>query len=289
MKNIPNVTFSSQEDKVGFEILNLTSLFERMDSIEDHNPTQPHRISFFSLLIVTKGIGKHQIDLTDYDIQEGTVLKIAKGQVHAFQKDATYEGYLILFTEEFVLNYFSKSSSELISILYNYHLTSPIYSNKTDNEILIKQITTEINANITFAHHNIIATHLDLYLLKLERKSPEYQIPQNKSKQFHNFNQFKILVEHNFTKTRNVKDYANLLFISTKTLNVAVKEFTLNTAKNFIDDFVILEIKREIVSTNKSLKEIAFDLGFDEVTNFTKFFKKKMDISPKAFRIKNLT
>ncbi|SDS31891.1 transcriptional regulator, AraC family [Polaribacter sp. KT25b] len=288
MKNIPNITFQSNEHKRNFELLNLTSLFERLDSIEDHEPRQPHRIAFFALLVVTKGTGTHQIDLKDYEVKEGTVLKIAKGQVHSFQRNATYQGFLILFTEEFLMNYFSKSSINLISNLYNYHLSSPFSMNKIDNEILIHQLQSEIALEINFAHHNIVAAFLDLYLLKLERKSPDNYIPKNKSKLFRTFDQFKSLVETNFTKTRNVKDYANLLYISTKTLNASVKEFTLNTAKNFIDDYVILEIKREMMSTNKSLKEIAFDIGFDEVTNFTKFFKKKMNLSPKEFKSNQL-
>ena len=286
MKNIPNISFQSKEDKSNFEFLNLSGLFGRLDSIEDHEPRQPHRITFFALLMVTKGTGKHQIDLKDYQVKEGTVLKIAKGQVHCFQRNPTYQGFLIVFTEEFLMNYFSKSSISLISNLYNYHLSPPIFNNKIDNELVIQQVQSEISLNNSFAHHNIIAAFLDLYLLKLERKSPDNYIPKNKSKQFYTFDQFKSLVENNFTKTRNVKDYANLLFISTKTLNSAVKEFTLNTAKNFIDDYVILEIKRDMMSTNKSLKEIAFDTGFDEVTNFTKFFKKKMKVSPKEFKNK---
>ena len=284
MKNIPNIAFQGKDRKSVFELLNLSDLFERLDNIEDHEPRQPHRISFFALLIVTKGTGTHQIDLKDYKVEEGTVLKIAKGQVHSFQRNATYQGFLIIFTEEFLMNYFSKSSINLISNLYNYHLSSPVFKNKIDNEILIHQLQSEIALENSFAHRNIMAAFLDLYLLKLERKSPDNYIPKNKSKQFYTFDQFKSLVETNFTNTRNVKDYANLLFITTKTLNSAVKEFTLNTAKNFIDDYVILEIKRDMMSTNKSLKEIAFDTGFDEVTNFTKFFKKKMNLSPKEFK-----
>ena len=286
MKNIPNISFKSSENKIDFEFLNLAKLFARLHTIDDHNPNLPHRISFFALLIVTKGIGKHQIDLKEYDIQEGTVLKIAKGQVHAFQKKPTYEGFLIIFTENFVMNYFSKSATNLISHLYNYHLTSPKSINKKNNEILIKQINNEIKSKNTYAQNDIIAASLVLYLLKLERHSSADQATTNNSKQYATFLQFKNLVESNYTKTRNVKDFAVQLFISTKYLNQVVKAFTLNTAKRFIDDFVILEAKREIVSTNKSFKEIAFDIGFDEVTNFTKFFKKNTAFTPSEYKFK---
>lgn len=287
MKNIPNIAFQNTDNTNEFEIINLSNLFARIFNNENHNPALPHRISFFALLMVTKGTGKHNVDLKEYDLKEGTVLKIAKGQVHAFQNNPTYEGYLIIFTEDFVLNYFSKSSINLISHLYNYHITEPITNDKTLNEDFLNQLIIELKTENTYAQKNIVAALLDLYLLRLERKLQANKPENNNSKQYATFMLFKNLVETNYTTTRNVKDYANSLFISTKTLNQIMKEFTLNTAKHFIDEYVILEAKRAIVSTQKSLKEIAFDTGFDEVTNFTKFFKNKTDSTPKEFKSKH--
>ncbi|WP_026977349.1 helix-turn-helix domain-containing protein [Flavobacterium tegetincola] len=283
MKNIPNISFQSVEKSKDFEFLNLSDLFARMPDIVDHNPTQPHRISFFALLLVTKGLGTHQIDLKEYDLQAGTVLKIAKGQVHAFQKNAQYEGFLMLFTEDFVVNHFSKSSINMISHLYNYHISSPIFSNEAGNKIFLEQLIVEVKNENQYAKENIVAALLNLYLLRLEREFND-TLENNNLNHYAIFIQFKNLVEAHYTSTRNVKDYANKLFISTKHLNQVVKEFTLNTAKHFIDDFVILETKRAMVSSNNSLKEIAFAVGFDEVTNFTKFFKKHTNLTPKEFK-----
>ena len=140
MNTIPNIEFNSETDQKYFELLNLTELFTRLETVEGHNPTLPHKIDFFAVLIVTKGTGTHQVDLKEYYVKEGTVLKLAKGQVHAFQKNATYEGFLFLFTEDFVMNYFSKSSINLISHLYNYHLTSPITSNKVGNLSFVNEL-----------------------------------------------------------------------------------------------------------------------------------------------------
>lgn len=286
MNNIPNISFDSKIDQNNFELLNLTELFNRLDSIETHNPTLPHKIDFFAVLIVTKGSGTHQIDLQEYEITEGTVLKLAKGQVHAFQKSPNYEGYLFLFTEDFVMNYFLKSSINLISHLYNYHLTAPITSNKTGNTSFIHELKIELDNPNKYAKNNIIAALLMLYLLRLERVSNSIETQQHKSKKYDSFIQFKNLVESNYTQTRNVQDYANKMLISTKQLNQIVQEFTINTAKSFIDNYVILEAKRELVSTNKSIKEVAYSIGFDEVTNYTKFFKKKVHCTPKEFRAK---
>lgn len=270
-------------------MIDLSELFSRLHTMDDHNPTLPHKISFFALLIVTKGTGTHQVDLKEYELEEGSVLKIAKGQIHAFQNNPKYKGFLLIFTEDFVMNYFSKSSINLISHFYNYHITSPISIEKKSNKQLLDQLNTELKSENAFAQNNIIAALLDLYLLQLERTAHSKQRQSNSSINYVRFIEFKNLVESNYTRTRNVKDYANEMLISTKLLNQVVKEFTINTAKNFIDDYVILEAKREIISTHKSLKEIAFQIGFDEVTNFTKFFKKKMNLTPKEFRSKPIT
>ena len=283
MKNIPNISYQNKENAKEFEAINLSNLFSRIFTDLNHNPALPHRIRFFALLIVTKGSGSHKVDLKEYLLTEGSVLKIAKGQVHAFQNNPTYEGFLIIFTEDFVLNYFSKSSLNLISHLYNYHLSTPIYEDNVLNQDFLQQLSLELANQNTYAQKDIVAALLNLYLLRLERQSNDSKL-ENNSKQYQIFIQFKNLVESNYTKTRNVKDYANMLYVSTKLLNQIIKDFTLNTAKNFIDDYVILEAKRAIVSTNKSLKEITFDIGFDEVTNFTKFFKNKTGHSPKDFR-----
>ena len=250
----------------------------------DHNPNLPHRVGFFILLIVTNGTGSHNIDLIEYPLKKGTVLKIAKGQVHAFEENAGYDGFLIVFTEEFVLNYFSKSSIEFISHLYNYHISNAAVDGSNFNEPFIEQLMIELKTENTYAQKNIVATMLELYLLRLERFSQTDDIPKQHQKYYPLFLEFKNLVETQYVTTRNVKDYADRLHISTKHLNQIVKEFTLNTAKHFIDDFVILEIKRTIASTNNSLKEIGFTVGFDEVTNFTKFFKKHTGTTPKQFK-----
>lgn len=253
----------------------------------DHNPSQPHRVSFFALLIVTQGKGSHQVDLKNYVIEAGSVLKISKGQIHAFQKDPTYEGYLLIFTEAFVLHYFSKSSINLISHLYNYHLHTPLARNESLNQDFLTQLTTELQNKDDYVSKNIVAALLDLYLLRLERASKRTKDTGSKTN-LHTFLQFKNLVEENYTTTRNVIDYAKMLICSSKHLNQVVRKHTLNTAKTFIDHYVILEIKRTMMTTEHSLKEIAYKTGFDEVTNFTKFFKKHTGLTPKEFRQKQL-
>ncbi|MBU2020080.1 MAG: helix-turn-helix domain-containing protein [Bacteroidetes bacterium] len=288
MNTIPNISFKQTDNSRDFEVLKLSTLFDRIPIIKDHNPNKPHRVTFFALLMVTSGTGSHMLDLKEYDLEVNTVLKIAKGQIHAFQKKPTYDGYLIIFTENFVLNYFSNATQNLLSHFYNYHITNPISNNVAFNETFLSELNSELQHENHYANKNIAAALLELYLLRLERNSQVGEIQQANQKQYSLFNQFKSLVEAKYTITRNVKDYAEMMLISTKLLNQVVKAFTLNTVKTFIDDYIILEAKRSISISGLSLKEIAFSLGFDEATNFTKFFKKKVGISPKEFRDQQL-
>jgi len=252
--------------------LRISELLSRVVEQPDHDPRAPHRLTFFALLIVTEGAGNHQIDLKKYPLKKGTVLKIAKGQLHAFQEQMGYDGYLVIFTEDFVLKYFSKSSIDFISHLYNYHISEQL-------------VDKELKSENTYAQKNIVAKMLELYLLRLERLVHTVDSTKLNKDHYPLFFEFKNLVEKNIRETRNVKDYAETLSISAKHLNKIVQRFTLSTAKYFIDQYVILEIKRAILSTNKSLKEIAYDLGFDEVTNFTKFFKKHTGFTHIALEI----
>lgn len=169
MNIIPNISFKSSEGATEIEFLPLAELFTRIAKDPNHNPKEPHRIGFFALLVVTEGEGIHQVDLKDYALRKGSVLKIAKGQVHAFQKDYNYNGYLVVFTEDFVLRYFSKSSVNFISHLYNYHISEPLVENSTFNDFFLEQLTQEIQTESTYAKKEIVSKILEIYLLKLER------------------------------------------------------------------------------------------------------------------------
>ncbi|PZX53109.1 AraC-like DNA-binding protein [Algoriphagus ratkowskyi] len=284
MNSIPNISFKSTEGSTDIEFLSLAELFSRIEENPSHNPHLPHRISFFALLIVTEGKGVHQVDLKNYAVQKGSVLKIAKGQVHAFQNNFQYDGYLVVFTEDFVLRYFSTSSINFISHLYNYHISEPLVEHSPFNDFFLEKASEELQSKNSYAQKEIIAKILEIYLLKLERHAQQ-DLPEKGDKKHQAvFTQFKDLVEKNYTQTRNVIDYAAMLNISSKHLNLIVREITVNTAKHFIDQYVILEIKRNIFNSEISLKEVAFQTGFDEVTNFTKFFKRQTGLSPKEYK-----
>jgi len=98
------------------------------------------------------------------------------------------------------------------------------------------------------------------------------------------FSKFEKLVEEHFSKIKSATEYADLLNITQKHLNRIVKSITQKTTTEIITDRIVLEAKRQLLYTNKTLYEIAFDLGFTDYTYFSRLFKKQVTITASDFR-----
>jgi len=284
MKKIPEIKFNkeSKEQTDGFELIVLEDFIARIQNPVGHNPFRTHRLNFFMILIITDGEVHHSIDFKTHHLQAGDAMVISKGQIHAFDEHSNYKGYMLLFTQEFMQKYIAKSTMERINNLYNYFLGQKKINNAEQNDDFVRSLHYEIERKSP-SSPNIMGALLSLYLLKINDKDDQLEHPSH-SRKLDYFNQFRLLVEKNFSKTRNAKVYASDLSISYKFLNEVSKATVRSTAKSFIDNYVILEAKRMLITTAFSVKEIAYSLGFDEVTNFTKFFKKHTATTPLEFR-----
>ncbi|WP_367331383.1 helix-turn-helix domain-containing protein [Sphingobacterium multivorum] len=98
---------------------------------------------------------------------------------------------------------------------------------------------------------------------------------------------FKTALENNYKKVKNPRDYAGLLNLSTSYLNECVKATTGKSVSIHIQQRVILEAKRLLHHSGKSVKEIADELGYDDFSYFTRLFTKAAGMSPTAFLAKN--
>ena len=92
------------------------------------------------------------------------------------------------------------------------------------------------------------------------------------------------MVEKNYRKFHQVSDYADLLGIASKTLTKKIKQYHHKTPSDVIKERLILEAKRDLYYTNKQVKEIAYDLGFEDPAYFNRFFKKEAGVAPNRFR-----
>ena len=288
IKEIPKISFvKTNKSEIEFEILTLNSLFSRQDKLK-HPLDMPQRVDFYHIMFITKGTGVHYIDFRPYKYNEGSTLFISKGQVNAFEINFDNDGFLILFTETFLSKNLIHSDVLSFYRLYNYHLHLPVIqpNQKGINvfHTIIGEIYKEYNYIDNFAKEEILRLLLKLLLLKAERIKRTL-IPREKNAEcFIRFGVFQNLLEKHISETRNAKEYAQMMSVSYKHLNEICKSVAGRTAKKVIDSFLVLEIKRHLAVSDISVKELTYQLGFDEPTNFVKFFKRHAGQSPVQFR-----
>ena len=288
VEDIPEVSFSNRLQK-NFEFDVVTNHEVLRDNIPStHNPFRPARLHFYSILFILKGKGKHFIDFKTYNYKRGSIIFIAKDQVHAFERNVDRKAIFFIFTEKFLEK--SNLGSNLMQQinLYNYHLYPPILQLEESEisffETLARRIRQEYYTTEDFATEEIIASLLKIFLLTAERirKKKTYVLVQ--SNYYPTFLAFQKLVQENLLQNRKVQFYAQALNISTKKLNRIVQEIMNKPVKEYIHEQLIMEIKRFLMNTDLSIKEIAYKTGFDEPTNFVKYFKKNTSSTPSAFR-----
>ena len=96
---------------------------------------------------------------------------------------------------------------------------------------------------------------------------------------------YKKLINRNFKDCHRVSDYADMLQVSGKYLNQCVKEILDVTAKNLIDEQLVMRARHDLKFTSKSIKEICYDLGFSSADYFSYFFKRVTNQTPTEVRI----
>jgi len=288
MTNKPiHIPFSNEQNPNShFDLLQLEEIFQRENL--DHSLEQLHLVEFYIILIIKEGKGFHTIDFTDYECKKGTILTIRKDQIQKFKISNNFKGTLLLFTNDFLVSYLEKLEAQKTLQLFNELLGVPKIqlSNTESDEIfsIIEKINQEyFNINDVYSL-GIIRSKLHILITQLFRiKSTQSQFLHHR-KYLSDFIAFQELVEKNVIKTLKVKDYAQMMGVSTKTLNTITKSIISKSAKEFVDEICTKQIKRLLINTNQTVKEIAYTSGFEEIPNFYKYFKRQTKLTPEQFR-----
>lgn len=277
---------NSQNPKSAFDLIKMEDLVTR-DNL-NHSPFQFHIVEFYMLIIIEQSKGQHAIDFKDYDYEKGTILTIRKDQVHQFSKNTSVKGTILLFTDEFLVSFFEEFEALKALQLFNELLGVPKIqlSHSEYNEIdqLLERVKKEY-FDINDEHSlGVIRSELHILVAKLYRiKSDNNQIIHNR-KYLNEFVQLQNLVEKNANIHTKVANYAPLMALSTKTINTITRSIINKSAKEFINDIRTKQIKRLLINTELSIKEIAYESGFEESTNFYKYFKHQTGYTPEQFR-----
>lgn len=98
------------------------------------------------------------------------------------------------------------------------------------------------------------------------------------------FNRFMRELENRYRQSRDVSFYAELLNISPKYLNIVTQRITSHTTKTIIDQYVVLQIKQSLTTEEKSIKQLAWEYHFSDLSFFCRYFKQHTGMTPQQFR-----
>ncbi|KOH43783.1 helix-turn-helix domain-containing protein [Sunxiuqinia dokdonensis] len=277
--------FNDDEERI-FTIMKICDLKD-----EERRENQlPHLHNFYSIFWIQSGQAVHATDFVEYVIEKDTLLFVPPGLKHRMVLDQIAGGFSILFNEEFARynrkNYTPFKEYDLFNNPEFRSIIKVEGAVKDQLNALISLMTEEVQQPDKYSADAVLNL-LHLFLLKSIRVfETQYQPALADAEQTDSFSiiRFKELIEENYTREKSVSAYADMLSMNPTCLNEVTKKSAGITAGEMIRNRIIEEAKQKLFATNMSGKEIAYLLGFDDPSYFSRFFKKYTGLTIKDFR-----
>lgn len=243
-----------------------------------------HRHDFFFILALENGKGSHKIDFTSYEVCDHSVFFMRPGQVHELTLKAGSTGYLMEFNTDFYFPH-DKASSQLLRKVSNKNLCQLDESRVRKLLSILTSIFQEYTDKQE-RYHEVIKANLGIFFIELLRHRQNRESPINKDTQYtqERLEEFLELLEIHVSNQKLVSQYAEIMNLSVYQLNAITKTTLGKTCSELIDEYILLESKRYLLATSNQVTQIAYHLGYEDVSYFIRFFKKNTGYSPEAFR-----
>lgn len=254
-------------------------IFRLQDMGDDTIFENYQRYDFYQLLWFTKvgGDDIYFLDFNEYKIEKDQIVLIFPGQIDKLDVEGK-EGYLFTIHNDIFYNI----SLQLNSDYLNGYFSNTFISLDIDTKVRLEKIN-----ELIFLEYNS-GNRLGLMKSYMEALLFHVSALFEDSHTLNNGDIFVAelmkLIDNNFICEKETDFYANSLGVTNRKINELCKKGTGKTVKQHLQEKLILEIKKEIRLRRKSLKEISFDLGFNEPAYFTRFFKQHTNLTPTEFR-----
>jgi AraC-like DNA-binding protein len=249
------------------------------------------RLNYYSLIWIQKGKGKVKVDFSEYDFSENQLLAFAPYQPFMLSSVDAIEGKVVHFHPDFFCIMKHHDEVACNGVLFN-NIYEPPYvlidgAAKATFNMVLEQMKIEMQ-NPALAQYELLISYLKIFLITASRLKKEQQpkelVPIEENTAPFILQNLKNFIEQNFKTKHSASDYADLLNISPKALAKITKNHFNKTLTNLIAERIIIEAKRELYLTNKPVKEIAYELGYDDEHYFSRFFKINAEVSPQMYR-----
>jgi len=273
-----------KNESASFSVSKMEDIYSRKNGEVD----EPHRHDYYTLLVIKEAKGIHKIDFNEYELAQQQIYFVAPGQVHQLIENRKSKGFVFTFSNQFLIeNSIKLSFIESLSLFENYGQSPPLLPNE-DQFIKILRFTEEIysldNGNAKMKELSI-GSFLKLLLIECNNVCAINPLESYGEQTGNNIiREFRKKVNAEYKNEHSTSFYANHLNISPDHLNRIIKSKIGKTAKEYIQTRIITEAKRLLFFSDLSNKEIGFELGFNEPSNFSAFFKKCTQLSPSNFK-----
>lgn len=245
----------------------------------------PHRKDYYFLVFVKQGSSRHWIDMKPYIIKPDTFYFTIPHQIHLKEDVQPFTGTSIGFTNEF-LNMTGNASLKQLPIIQNPHNGHELDLKPEDVSFIedtLDKIYIEFNSRNGW-RQNMLMSYVQVLLIYLSRLYTAQFSDVTQSQERQLLKRFLTRIEEMYTELHEVNSYADILNISAGHLSEVVKEQSGKPAITHIHERLILKAKRLLFHSERSIKEIAFELGFEDASYFNRFFKRITQTTPAVYR-----
>jgi AraC family transcriptional regulator, transcriptional activator of pobA len=265
--------------------------FKIFSFVDDSYFNHIQRLNYYSLIWIQKGKGKIKADFSEFDFSADNLFAFTPFQPFILTADEGVEGVAINFHPDFFCIHKHQQEVACNGVLFNNLYQPPFVVVDVDAKstfgMLIKQMKSEMQ-NPALAQYELLVSYLKIFLITASRlKDPqktESQPVYSDSNEPFILQNLKNFIELHFKTRHSASDYADLLNITPKALAKITKAHFNKTLTDLISERIVIEAKRELYLTNKPVKEIAFELGYEDEYYFSRFFKNNADVSPQMYR-----
>lgn len=281
--NVKEATLMSGGSHIGTQLLLLDNLAQLQ------LPRDPCRMQCLFLALCLKGNARYFVDSVEHTVEPGDLIIINQGRV---AYDSTLspdcEGIGLLIDYDFFKEMI-KSVHELSS-LFLFARSHPVFRLPEAKVEYITAAFARMKQKIDETeNHFRIQLVQSIFLTMVYDLSDEiYRVQASgnacNTRAEEIFTQFILLVEKNFRTERRVGWYSEALCISPKYLSETVKAVSKRTPNEWIDNYVVMELRMLLRNTQQSIKEIAQQLNFSNQSFLGKYFKEHTGMSPSEYR-----
>lgn len=251
-------------------------------------PNEPRKMNFIIIGLCTKGRLKYQLDTQDQYINAGDMIIVSENRIiDKYESSSDFEGLVMMIS----INFFHEIIQTVrdVNSLFIFARSHPVISLENKEIEAFKEYFHVIQKRLgdkgNFFRRDLIRSLLLAMLYDVGNfiyRFKETDRPQTRAESF--FTRFIKMVEEHCKHERRVGWYALQLGITPKYLSETVKSVSKRTPNQWIDNYVLMEIRVMLKNSTKSVKEISNEMNFPNQSFMGRFFKEHMGMTPREYR-----